>query len=186
MSKPRSDRFEASLTPQQVTTLRDGLAKSWSYDDARDYLVVECQLANPPNDKPLRRFYDQHVRPWQMQQAELAALRASGVLDALGEHREKFDEATFALLAKLANQIAMKGEGADLDAVQILSKLLLEERKVSQKDRDLTQSDRKLKLLEEQAAAAKAQLQHALGKKAAGGGLTPEALAEIEAAANLL
>lgn len=87
----------------------------------------------------------------------------------------------------LSMQMATQAN-ANPKAFKILGSLmasLLEYARLQKKGEELAQAERKLKILEENHAKAKAELESALTKRT-DGGLTPEALKQIEEAAKLL
>lgn len=124
----------------------------------------------------------------RMERAEQAKQQA---LLALAKDANLSPEA----MARVGNVIFMAEavEKKDLKGFFLTSTLLQGDKKIEQKDRGLKQKDkalehdaRRLSLLEAAAAEAKAKLLALTTNAKSKGGLTPETLAEIEAAAGLL
>ena len=117
-----------------------------------------------------RRFADPFLSE-QMRRASTAANRMKGELDTAGVQRGTVD-----LITQLAFEVMSSPNPQPGDVVK-LTKLLIESRK-----QDL--DERKVRLLEDNAARAKAQLAAVVTESK--GGLTPETLKRIEEAAALL
>jgi hypothetical protein len=118
---------------------------------------------------------------WRFAEAARAreAMRASLPADLDQQIRESLLQQRFnAVMGELSHKELMDHMAAE----QAAEALKLKERALDQKDQDLAQRDRRIRLLEDNQARAKAALEGIKSK----GGLTPETLKQIEEAAKLL
>lgn len=172
--KPRSDSKLDTLPEQQLLQLRDGLLSGWKLEDAKSWLIAECGVSS--SLASLSAFYKRHCAPVLRERRQLAALKAEAIAEDAGI--TDWDLASIEKLRQMVFEFMANPE-ADIEATERMFKLLLK-----RKDQELT--ERTLKLKEEAAAEAKAKLQAITTAAKSKGGLTPETLAEIEAAAGLL
>lgn len=178
--KRRSDAFENDWPDEDVMTLRDGLLGPWGYEEAKAWII---ERGHPPaSNGALSRFWEHYCQPVLRERRRTAARKAEAIIadsmsDAVG-----WDEAASERLNQLTFEFLLDSkEEIDTKDVARLYKLILS-------DRALKNDAKRLALLEEKAAdARKAKEQLAAAVKGVrDGGLSKEALAEIEEAANLL
>ena len=174
MKKPRADSKLDALPESRVLELRDGLLNGWSYEAALSWLNTECGQSS--SLAALSSFFKRHCAPVLRDRRQLAALKAEAISDAAGE--TDWDAASIERLRQTVFEF-MSNPNADMEATERMFRLLLK-----RKDQELT--ERTLRIKEEAAAEAKAKLQAITTAAKSKGGLTPETLAEIEAAAGLL
>ncbi len=172
--KPRSDSKLDALPESRLLELRDGLLGSWSYAYELSWLATECGVSSSPS--ALSSFYKRHCAPVLRERKQLAAVKA----EVIGEMADKtdWDKASIESLKQMVFEF-MANPLADTKEIERLFSLLLR-----RKDQEL--DERKLRLVEDKAAEAKRQLEAAMSKAKAKGGLSEETLQEIEAAAGLL
>lgn len=130
-------------------------------------------------------IHNLHRSPEAAMWRNAAAANARAALDAnLPEgldgmiRKSLLDQRFNAVLGELSHKELMDHLAVEHSAEMIK----LKERSLDQKDEDLAQRDRRIRLLEDNAAKAKAALEGIKSK----GGLTAETLREIEEAAGLL
>jgi hypothetical protein len=171
--KPRSDSKLDSLPERQFIELRDGLLAGWKYAQARNWLLEDCGVQS--SLAALSAFYTRHCKPVIREQRQLLALKAEAILE--GADTSQFDVAAMHKLKEMAFEMMLTGD-AKPDTIEKLMKLVL---KAQSQDHDA----RRLKLLEDKAAEAKAAINVALSS-AKSGGVTEETIRKIEEAAGLL
>lgn len=172
--KPRSDSKLDALPDRYLGELRDGLLSGWRLEDAKTWLSEQCAVST--SLASLSAFFKRHCVPILRERRQLAALRAEAIAEDIG--MTDWDMASIEKLRQMVFEF-MSNPDADIEATERMFKLLLK-----RKDQELT--ERGMKLKEEAAAEAKAKLQAITSAAKSKGGLTPETLAEIEAAAGLL
>lgn len=193
ISKARGDSKLDTLPDGRVAELRDGMIAGWTYQKARDWLWVECGVK--VSLSAFTPFYRRHVEPVLREQKQFAALSAKTVTK-LAQESDLFDEAAIVEFKEYAYQL-MRSPDGDPEEKRKWMEALIKERadrvkaeqaakKLAQSDKALDQDDRRIRLLEEKAAEAKAKLLALTSSAASRGGLTPETLKEIEEAAGLL
>lgn len=172
--KPRADSKLDHLPAGRVAELRDGLLGGWRYDDARAWLRDACDLT--VSMSALTAFYRRHCAPLVREARQLAALKAEAITTDAG--LTDWDAASMERLRQMVFEF-MADPRADLADTERMFRLLLRSR-----GQDLDR--RKLAMLEERAAEAKAKLEAAASAAKAGGGISEETLRQIEEAAGLL
>lgn len=192
---PRRDAWHASIPPGDP---RRALIRGWLLADgeqsARQRLLSELLIASPSDPaQPVgtSAFYD-GLNFWDAQE-RFARMQSKAVAQATleaeqrgmsVEQREELIDRHFIELAADAGDTPVYLELRKLRLLDIGAKVKgrIDAAKLAQKDRDLALAERRVVLLETNAAAAKAALETV--RKT--GGLSPEALAQIEEAAALL
>lgn len=172
--KPRSDSKLDAMPESRVLELRDMLLAGKSYRECQDWLLLECGVSVSPS--VLTSFYKRHCAPVLRERRQLAAVKAEVIGDMAD--RTDWDTASIESLKQMVFEF-MTTPGVDPREVERMFSLLMR-----RKDQEL--AERTLKLKEEAAAEAKAKLLALTNTAKSKGGLTPETLAEIEAAAGLL
>lgn len=196
MSKPRKTRRDAKLerlTPEQRTAV-----ESWLAEDGAQSCVqrLSSELGITVSQSTLYETLARWRAERKFSAIELIA-RAQAEQEAAargGLTTEQMEEAIdrhFIGLAAVAEDtdlykelryLRIADQTAKSNARIAEAKLEQKDKQIAQKDRDLGLAERRVKLLEDNAAKAKAQLE-AVKKQ---GGLSPETLAQIEEAARLL
>lgn len=174
--KPRSDSKLDALPELRLLELRDGLLGGWRYEDALSWLATECGVDS--SLASLSAFFKRHCKPVLQNRRKLAALKAEVLVEDAG--KTDWDAAIMEDIKQMVFEL-MQNPEADFQKTEKLLRLVL-------KSRDQEQSARKIRMLEETheaAMEAKRKLEE-VAKKGADGGLTAEALEEIEQAIGLL
>lgn len=166
--KLRADSTFARLAPAELAEVEDMLLGGASYADVQ---VLLADYGQKCSQTAIAKYYHSRIIPrkWAAQQkvaADLATLGSEGV-----------DEATLNAVRQATLELALT-PGTDPKSLRTLFDLVL-------KAQAQRMDERKLKLLEQRAAAAD-EAKAALERKVAAGGLTPEALALAEEQLNLL
>jgi hypothetical protein len=173
--KARGDSKLDTLPPDKKAELIDGLVCGWTYRQAAEWLLEECSVR--VSGSAWTPFFERNVEPILKDIRNFAKMSALSLAKRM-EEEDLFERATILEFQENAYQL-MRTPGADPEEKRKWMETLLK-KMAGQRE------GRKLKLLEENAAAAKAKL-HALTTAAkSNGGLTPETLAQIEEAAGLL
>lgn len=173
--KANSNAWYAGLSESEQHVCYETM-RSLGYVKAR--LVISEEFGESPSLGAMSAAYQR----WSAQEQEAQLLRAAVDIEGIENMTEKLGEVDDALRQRL-NQAALSAlVGGDPDQIKLLVKLALDARNSEREDAKL-----KIKIneLEDQKAAAKAALEKA-SKAAKGGGLSPEAIAEIEQAASIL
>lgn len=177
-SKPRKARGDSkldALPEDQLKELVNGLLCGWTYTQAIDWLQVECGVtARLSSFTP---FYSRHVEPILLERKKFAALSAK-TLAKLATESDAFDAAAIGELKEYAYRLIRDPNSDPEEARKWMETLI----KAQAGQRD----SRKLRLLEDSAAEAKAKLLALTTAAKSTGGLTPETLKQIEEAAGLL
>lgn len=197
--KPRKARGDSKLDalPQaQLAELVQGLLCGWTYTAALDWLAVECGVSVSLSS--LTPFYSRHVEPVLVERKKFAALSAK-TLARLATESAAFDAAAIGELKEYAYRLIRDPNSDPEDARKWMETLIKaqagtrdeqslkqKERAISQKDALISQGDRRIRLLEDAAAEAKAKLLALTQAAKSNNGLTPETLKQIEEAAGLL
>jgi len=140
--KPRADSKLDSLGESQQAELVRLLADGCSYAQAIEWVEAECQVKTTLAS--LSAFYKRHVVPVIKDRRDFAAAQA-GALDKLSG-RVDWDKASIEQLKALAFR-ELNREGADVETIEKLTKLLL-------KNREQEMSERKLVIMEQRAKQA--------------------------------
>lgn len=181
MPKPRSDAKLKSLPPNQRDMLIRWLVdENVSYEKARERLREDFGVETSTG--ALSAFYSNECFTVRYGQARDLA---ETIGQAMTSEPEKFDEATIAMVKQKAFERAVAKDG-DIKELAILAGILTDTAKLRIKEKEVDLASRRVGLLEEKAAQAKAQLESALAGVKTRGGLTPETLKQIEEAAALL
>lgn len=165
--------------------LRDGLMGAMKYEEALSWLVAECGVSSSLSS--LSAFYRRHCAPVLRDRRRLFALKAEEFERAETEDGLDFTDSAFAQLKQRYFEMVLDPL-ADLKEVETMGKMLLDYGKLQIAIEKVDQDSRRLAILEEKekaAAQAKAELEKAV-TKARDGGLSEEALEQIEQAAGLL
>jgi hypothetical protein len=170
--KPNSNSKLDALGEAQKADLVRLLVDGCSYKEALEWLEAECLVKSGLS--ALSVFYNRHVVPLLKERREFAAMQA-GALDKLAGQVD-WDKASIEQLKALAFR-ELNREGADVEVIEKLTKLLL-------KNREQELSERRVKLMESNAQIAKDKLTKLASDNK--GGLTAETLKLIEEAAGLL
>lgn len=175
--KTRSDAFEHGLSDVQFMTLRDGLCTSWSYEQAKTWLAVECGVE--ASDGSLNRYWRSECAPVLSQRRQLAAMKAEQIAREAGEAQVDWDGAAMERLRQLTFEFLMESsDKVDTASVTRLMRTIL-------KDRAMTLDETRMNLLiekERKAEAAKKDLE----QRKADGGMSPETLELIERTLGML
>ena len=163
----------------QQAMLADWLLDGMPYHVAQ--AQVEKEFSVRAGSAAFATFWQEVCVPALLTRRSRAMGTAEAVAEEAGNQPGRFDQATIDQLKQKAFELSISPHSDPKD-VKALMMLVLKSR-----DQDIKQSDvaiklRRLDLLEKQAAEAKEKL---TAVKTAGG-LSPEALAQIEAAASLL
>ena len=181
LRKTRSDAVLRNL-PDEV---RDELVRrlvdeGQSYAEARDWLAAEHRV-NVSLGTLGAFWYSDCVRV-KLTKARAAA---DSVKDALHDARPDFDKAAAGALAQRVFELAAAPGVAAADLTKLIA-ALNDTRRLEAKFEELELAKRRVGLLEQKQAEAKAKLNEALAKGAGKGGLSAEALKLIEEAAKVL
>jgi hypothetical protein len=173
--KPHGNSKLDALPAERKEELVQGLLCGWTYVQCLDWLHVECGVS--VSLSALTPFYVRHVEPILVERKKFAALSAK-TLGKLAEESRAFDAAAIGELKEYAYRLIRDPNSNPEEARKWMGTLI----KAQAGSRD----DRKLKMLEDSAAEAKAKLLALTSSAQSRGGLTPETLKEIEEAAGLL
>lgn len=170
--KPRSDSKLDGLSSSQRAELVRLLADGSSYKQTIEWLGAECMVTCSLS--ALTPFYKRHVVPLLKERRDYAAAQAEAIVAQVGAI--DWDVASRERLRQLAFR-ELNREDPDVETVEKLTRLAM-------KSRELDQGERRIRLLEDNAASAKAKLKELTRENK--GGLTAETLKIIEEAAGLL
>lgn len=132
-----------SLTPEKHAELVQGLLCGWTYDQAADWLKVECGLS--VSLSAWTPFYRRNVQPVLQERKKFAALSAS-TLAKMAKETDAFDAAAIAELKEYAYRL-IRDPNTDPETSRKWMETLI---KAQAGQRDL----RKLAILEAKAAQA--------------------------------
>lgn len=172
MSKPRPDSLFAKLKPaQREELLLLLLDEGGSYEAGVEKLSGWGVSASAA---ALSRFVSRHGLPWRLERARAAAAETKGSLP------KDWEEEKARGLAMKSYELTFR----DLTAKEwaMLKQIEIREREQKLKEADLDLKERRIVLLEQNAAEAKKRLEGIKSK----GGITKETLQQIEEAAKLL
>ena len=179
MRKPRSDSKLLNLPEEKQAQLAEWLLSGLPYHKAKE--LVEKQFEITTSLAALSAFWDDVCTPALLARRQQAVTTADEIA---GEARKKpgnFDEATIDAIRQKAFELSVSPQAAPGD-VKSLFMLLLKSRDQELKSKDIEIKLRRLEIIEKNAAEAKEKLTAVAVK----GGLSKDAIAEIEAAAKLL
>lgn len=168
MKKLRADSTFARLKPEQLEAVEELLLGGASYAEVQAHLAT---LGQTCSQTAISEYYHNHVLPRHWARKARVAEQLGGIAS------DGLDEATLAAVRQTTFELAVT-PGVDPKHLKMLYDLVL-------KAQAQRMDERKLKLLEQRAAAAD-EAKAALERKVAAGGLTPEALALAEEQLNLL
>lgn len=167
MATPAKDKSTLGNLPRRAELIQ-GLLEGWTYDQAADWLRVECGLS--VSGSAWTPFYRRYVAPIHQDRKQFAAMEAKA-LGQMAKERKAFNDAAILELTEYAYRL-MRAPDGDPESVRKWMETLI---KAQSSQRD----DRKLSLLE-----AKAARMDALEAKAQelkqGGGLSAETLEMLE------
>lgn len=181
MSESRSDSLAAELKRRGLFDeyFAFWLSERPTFKERLEWLVENGVKASTGAIHNLHRSPE--ASEWRFAEAAKAreAMRQSLPADISEQIRESLMQQRFnAVMGELSHKELMDHMAAE----QTAEALKLKQRALDQKDEDLRQRDRRITLLEDNAAKAKAALEGIKSK----GGLTQETLKQIEEAARLL
>jgi len=147
--KPRSDSKLDSLNPELKEMLRGWLLdENLSYAAAKDRLLQDFNVRT--SERALHKFY--RSRCFVLRSSEAKAFAEEAVRIAKDSSQD-YDEAIGALVKQRAFELAYARDG-DLDALQIVTKILGDSAKLDLKRKDQLLAERRIALLEQKAAQA--------------------------------
>lgn len=184
MSKPKA--ILLNMPEERQAQLAEWLLGGMHYAPAR--VMLEKEFGVKVGQTALHEFWKTVCEPEVIRRRK----RAAGAAQAVGEEARKspspFASATIDQIEQMAFEVSID-PNRDPDKVAKLCGLLLKVRdqnlelmKIEEKKAEAQRDERRLKLLEDRAAAAKAKLTEVKTR----GGLSPETLQTIEEAAKLL
>lgn len=186
--KPRSDSKLDAMPESRVLELRDMLMAGASHRNVLDWLAVECGVSVSPS--ALTSFYRRHCSPLVRERRKFSVVKAEAFGDAMLKDPQAWDEKIIEKVKQRAFEFLEPDGNADPKAMTKLLDSIVKARKqefTEENQREKVQLEkRRLALMEEKAAEAKAKILALTTNAKSKGGLTPETLAEIEAAAGLL
>lgn len=178
MRKPQS-KLETELSDVQQSELADWLLSGMPYHQARalvakDFGVTVAISAFTP-------FWQHVCAPRLIAKRHLALTTAEEIAADAERQPGRFDSATIDALKQRAFELSISPAANPKD-VKALFSLVLKSRDQDLKSAQVDLAERRIQLLESQARAVKDKLNQVTQR----GGLTPETLAKIQEAANLL
>lgn len=179
MTKPRSDSKLMQMPEEAQAQLVEWLLSGVPYHKARE--LVEKEFNVKTSMAALSKFWNQVCQPALLARRQQAVSTADAIAEQAGETPGNFDAATLDAIRQKAFELSISPQAAPGE-VKALFMLLLKARDQELKTQDIGLKIRRLELLEKNAAEAK----QALTAVAHKGGLSPETVAQIEAAARLL
>jgi hypothetical protein len=180
LKKPRSDsKLDALDVDQQRQLCEWLLTPGLSYEVVKKMVLDEFNTST--SARALSSFYQSYVAAYLIQRRAQAVGVAKELHGDMEKTPGKFDEATIDALSQKAFEFAQNPMVDPRDVKQLFS-LVLKARDQSLKEQDISIKLRRLELLEKSSTQAKEKLT-ALTKK---GGLSADALKEIERAAKIL
>ncbi len=179
MRKPRSDAKLLHLPEEQQAQIVEWLLSGVPYHKARELIAKE--FGTSTSLAALSAFWDEVCTPALLARRQQAVTTADEIAQEARAKPGNFDAATIDAIRQKAFELSVSPMSSARD-VKSLFMLLLKSRDQDLKDRDIEIKLRRLELVERNAAKAKEQLE-AVAQR---GGLSAEAIAEIEAAAKLL
>lgn len=168
MKKMRADSTFTRLTPEQREEVDEMLLSGTGYAEVKAWLAergLHCSATSVAD------YYQNHVVPARWARVN-RRVKQAGKLEAAGA-----DEMTLNELRTLVLEMTLN-PAADLKSIKTLYGLVI-------KGRQLELDARRIAVLEQKAAQLDAAREQLEARKAAGG-LTPEALAEIEGMLKLM
>lgn len=181
MRKKNGNHKLAALTDAQYATLCDRLVAGMTLMAAAEF--VESEFGITVSKNVMARFYQENIGQWVLARRQRACGIADQVAAELERNPGQLDRATIDLIRQRAFELSSNPQ-ADPKAVASILSLVLKVRDQDQKDAALALDRRRLELLEAKEQAA--QEAKSLLQTVSRGGLTPETLATIERAAQLL
>lgn len=190
--KPRPESLWAHLkTPENRDQVLEWLiTEGVSYEECSARCAEHFGLS--PSPGALKTFYESHGFTWKIELAKIAAERSKHLLPAdweaqkkMGLAQREFEMAFRELSVKevyALKSLELEQERLRLNAEFGKKKLEQKDTQLAQAQQSLALTERRVKLLEENQAKAKA----ALEQVKSAGGMTPETLKIIEEAAKLL
>lgn len=147
--KKRSDSVLSGLPSVQKAQLR-----TWLIDENKGYDEVRKLLARRYRVRvgitAIRRFYATECFALRSSEATEFARQVVQEMEKAGQD---FDTATLALVKKMAFERAYAKEG-DLGELSVLAKIIVDDAKLELKRREVEVAERRVKLLEAEAARA--------------------------------
>lgn len=180
LRKPRPDAVLRNLPdPVHAELVRRLVEEGEGYASVRDWLAAEHAVKTSLG--ALTAFWYSDCVPVKLTRARAAA---DGVKEALTAAAPDFDRAAAGALSQRVFELAA-APGVDAGELAKLLGALNDAHRVAIKRDEVALAQRRVRLLEEAAASAKAKLTEALAKGAKGG-LSAESLKLIEEAAKVL
>ena len=160
-----------------------------TYREARERMRMDFNIET--SEAALCAWRGRKIQDRILDRITSSAAKAVAVKEEILKSKADVFETLLAKVGSDAFTLSMEGEEIDLETLKVLKDIALagvisktESKKLKQKDALISQAERKVVLLENAAREAKEKLTKALTQ--AKGGLTPEGLAQIQEAANLL
>ena len=178
MKKPRSDAKLLQLPEEQQAQLAEWLLGGTPYHQAKALVLAEFGVSTSLG--ALSSFWSEVCQPALLRRRAKAVETADAVAEAAKARPGSLDAATVDALRQKAFELAISPLSKPDDVAQLFS-LVLKAGDQSLKERQVSVSERRVALLE-----AKLQEVNKAVANAKAGGLTAEALAQIEEAARLL
>lgn len=148
--------------------LIQGLLAGWTYDQAADWLQVECGLS--VSGSAWTPFYRRYVEPIHQDRKRFASMEAKA-LGKMAKEREAFNDAAILELTEYAYRL-MRAPDGDPESVRKWMETLIKAQAGLRDDRKLKMLEAKAARLDEMEAKAKELKQ--------GGGLSAETLEMLE------
>lgn len=178
MRKTRSDAKLLNLPEEQQSQLAEWLINGTPYHAA--IALCEREFGVRTSAGALSSFWQEVCVPALLRRRSQAATTAETLAEQAAQRPGMFDPATIDAIRQRAFDLAIN-PASKPDDVAALFSLLLKARDQDLKGRAVTVAERRLEMLEQQAAAVRNAV-----NEARTGGLTPESLRKIEEAAKLL
>lgn len=184
MKEPRSDATLKNLPDEAQEEL-------WQLIRPDDPEADAISVSDLQGEIPLRHGFTvgksaiYEWRSWYGFRRRAARARALAKQAELEAAADGLDPAAIARVAQSAFTAEVT-EAQNLKGFVALEHLRLREKEIELRKQEVDQKDRRIKLLEEAAAAAKAKLENAAQVAKSKGGLSEETLKQIEEAAGLL
>jgi len=167
------------MPEEQQAQLAEWLLSSVPYHKAREMVLVEFGVKT--SLAALSAFWDEVCTPALLARRQQAVTTAGEIAQEARAKPGKFDEATIDAIRQKAFALSVSPQSAPGE-VKALFMLLLKAKDQELKSKDIEIKLRRLELIEKNAAQAKEKLV-AVAER---GGLSPDTVEEIEAAAKLL
>ena len=179
LKKPRADAKLLNLPEEQQAQLADWLLSGMPYHAAKAEVFkefkVSCSLS------ALSGFYAEVCVPVLLKRRSQAVMAAEEIAEEASKAPGRFDQATVDAIRQKAFELAISSTAKPKD-VKSLFMLLQKSRDQELAERKIDLDTRRVAILE----AKLAQVQAAVNEAKAAGGITPETLSKIEAAAKIL